>query len=299
MTALTEVNNFDSDIYQIETADAVLGGPGGIANLQAQQLANRTKNLNTRLAGIEQGTTVPPGVATETFVQNQLNRLDAKQSVRAATTQDIALTGLQTIDGVVLVSGDRVLVKNQNTGQDNGIYVAGGSAWTRATDADISAEVTSGMVVAIEQGTTQQNSRWQLTTDGTISLGVTSLVFADVTAGYAPLASPQFTGDAAFNSVTAVKVPIGTTGQRPAAADGLVRLNTTLNQYEGYKNGAWGELGGGATGAPGNKIFFENDQTVTADYTVTAGKNAMTAGPVTINAGVTVTVPNGSTWTIV
>ena len=57
--------------------------------------------------------------------------------------------------------------------------------------------------------------------------------------------------------------------------------------------------GGGATGGGSNKIFFENDQTVTNNYTITSGKNAMTAGPVTINSGITVTVPSDSTWTVV
>tara|TARA_R100001510_G_C7580584_1_gene153716 strand:+ start:32 stop:748 length:717 start_codon:yes stop_codon:yes gene_type:complete len=57
--------------------------------------------------------------------------------------------------------------------------------------------------------------------------------------------------------------------------------------------------GGGATGAGGDEIFYENDQTVTADYTITSGKNAMSAGPITINNGVSVTVPSGSTYTIV
>lgn len=55
----------------------------------------------------------------------------------------------------------------------------------------------------------------------------------------------------------------------------------------------------GAKGASGDKVFWENDQTVTADYTITAGKNAMTAGPITIASGVTITVPAGSTWTVV
>jgi len=53
------------------------------------------------------------------------------------------------------------------------------------------------------------------------------------------------------------------------------------------------------TGGTGNVIFYENDQTVTQNYTITAGKNAMSAGPITVNSGVTVTVPTGSTWTIV
>jgi len=67
-----------------------------------------------------------------------------------------------------------------------------------------------------------------------------------------------------------------------------------------YIYGYWGAIGGnGATGGLGNPVFYENDQTVTADYTITTNKNAMSAGPITINTGVTVTVPTGSTWVIV
>ena len=67
-----------------------------------------------------------------------------------------------------------------------------------------------------------------------------------------------------------------------------------------YIYGYWGAISGnGATGGLGNPVFYENDQTVTADYTITTGKNAMSAGPITIDTGVTVTVPTDSTWVIV
>lgn len=98
----------------------------------------------------------------------------------------------------------------------------------------------------------------------------------------------------------AVSVPIGTTAQRPGSpTNGLFRFNTTTSKFEGYNGTAWGAVGGGATGAPGNEIFYENDQLVTSNYTITSGKNAMSAGPVEIDTGVTVTVPSGSTWTVV
>lgn len=128
-------------------------------------------------------------------VAEELAKLDHKQSVRAATTANITLSGTQTIDGIVLAVGDRVLVKNQSTASANGIYVVSGSAWTRATDADTGSKLNSGAVIPVEEGTLQGNSRWQLTTDGAVSIGSTSLVFADVTAGFAPLASPALTGN--------------------------------------------------------------------------------------------------------
>ena len=64
-------------------------------------------------------------------------------------------------------------------------------------------------------------------------------------------------------------------------------------------NLSWGEAGGGATGGGSDDVFYENSQTVTADYTISTNKNAMTAGPVSINSGITVTVPSGSSWVIV
>jgi hypothetical protein len=108
-----------------------------------------------------------------------------------------------------------------------------------------------------------------------------------------------FTGLGSFNGTGALKVPVGTTAQQPTPVTGQIRYNTSTNQYEGYGASSWGSLGGGATGGGGNQVFVENDQTVTTNYTITSGKNAMSAGPITINTGVTVTVPTGSVWTIV
>lgn len=154
-------------------------------------------------------------MATRAFVlehvKAELAKLDGKQSVRVATTANVALTGLQTIDGVVLAAGDRILVKSQAAGKDNGIYVAALGVWTRAADADINAEVTPGLVVHIEQGATLADSRWQLVTDGPVVLGTTSLQFQDVTKGYAPLASPVLTG-----SPTAPTPPLDDDSQRLA-----------------------------------------------------------------------------------
>lgn len=101
------------------------------------------------------------------------------------------------------------------------------------------------------------------------------------------------------SNVGAALLPVGSTGDRPTASNGMIRFNTTLNQFEGYKSGEWGAIGGGASGGTGNSAFYENDSNITADYTITAGKNAMSAGPITINAGITVIVPANSTWTVV
>jgi hypothetical protein len=109
----------------------------------------------------------------------------------------------------------------------------------------------------------------------------------------APLVKLHITG------TDAIKLPVGTTGQRPAGASGYIRWNSTLQSFEGYGASGWGSLGGGAVGGGLDKIFWENDQTATTDYAITTGKNAMVAGPLAIADGITITVPDGSVLTIV
>ncbi|POA42518.1 phage tail protein [Pseudomonas sp. MPR-ANC1] len=137
-------------------------------------------------------------LATREYVDSrildELSRLDIKQSVRAATTANIALSGLQVVDGVSLNAGDRVLVKNQAVAKDNGPYVVAAGAWARAKDADSNVKVTPNMTLAVEVGATQADTIWQLVTDGAIVVGVTPLVFKDITDGLARLFSPIFVG---------------------------------------------------------------------------------------------------------
>ncbi len=116
--------------------------------------------------------------ANKNYVDSSIQGLDIKQSVRAATTANITLSGAQTIDGVSIIAGDRVLVKNQTTGSENGIYVAAAGAWSRSSDADVSAEVTAGMFTFVEEGTASADSGWTLITDNPITLGTTSLSFS-------------------------------------------------------------------------------------------------------------------------
>lgn len=110
--------------------------------------------------------------------------------------------------------------------------------------------------------------------------------------------TPTFSGNITFSSTGAITSPVGTTGQRPTPATGMLRFNSSATAFEGYNGSAWASLGG-AAGGTGNPVFYENDTNVTADYTITTGKNAGSFGPITVDSGVTVTVPDGSVWTIV
>ena len=121
-------------------------------------------------------------IATKAYVDATATGLDVKASVRAATTANLTLaTGFENgdvIDGVTLVTGDRILIKNQTNGADNGIYTVNSSgAPTRAADANTSAEVTAGLFTFVSEGTVNGNAGFVLTTDDVVTLGTTSLTF--------------------------------------------------------------------------------------------------------------------------
>jgi Starch-binding associating with outer membrane/Susd and RagB outer membrane lipoprotein len=117
-------------------------------------------------------------------------------NVRVASTGNVAsLSGLLTIDGVTVSAGDRVLLKDQTTGSQNGIYVADAAAWTRATDADSQAELL-GATVTVSEGVTNITARFVQITTGTITMGTTAINWrsplADEIARYTARANAAF-----------------------------------------------------------------------------------------------------------
>lgn len=132
-----------------------------------------------------------------------------------------------------------------------------------------------------------------------LDIGVT----ADGTVTSAKIAAPgpswDSSGSLSINGTGYVDIPAGNTAQRPGSANtGMLRFNSDYARYEGYDGSSWGSLGG-AGGSGGDAVFYENDPTVSSSYSITSGKNAMSAGPVTINNSATVTIPTGSVWTVV
>ena len=122
----------------------------------------------------------PLEAATKQYVDNLAAGLDVKPSVRAASTANLSLSGLSTVDGVALAAGDRVLVKNQTTSSANGIYIAASVAWARATDANVWPELP-GAFVFVEQGTVNADTGWVCTADAGGTLGTTSVGWSQFT----------------------------------------------------------------------------------------------------------------------
>ena len=139
---------------------------------------------------------------------------------------------------------------------------------------------------------TDSNDVTQYTTDNIIvppdnvSFGSPPPI-GDVSPNTGAFTTLSATGDVTFSGFGYVQMPVGATTDRPGTpADGMFRYNSTLDIFEGYINGIWGQVGGtGATGNGADEVFYENNQTITLSYTIPSTKNAMTTGPITLDAG--------------
>jgi hypothetical protein len=142
------------------------------------------------------------------------------------------------------------------------------------------------------------SSTWANNTLADIATALSGSVAAD---GQTPISGPLIgTNDTVqFGGTGQINLPVGTTAQRsPTPFVGMIRYNTTNAQFEGYSDGQWTQVGGGATGGGGDTVFVQNSRVVTVDYTIPVGKSAESVGPITINATVTVTISNGERWVI-
>lgn len=159
------------------------------ANITDFNTAVRTNTLNQMAvptASVAMGSqkitglaepTLSTDAATKNYVDSVTAGLKWKNSVKVASTANLTLTAPQTIDGVSVIAGDRVLVKNQTAPASNGIYIVAAGAWTRSTDTDAWAELVSAAVF-IEQGTTQADSAWTCTSDAGGTLGTTAVTWS-------------------------------------------------------------------------------------------------------------------------
>lgn len=140
-----------------------------------------TVDAKGRVTGGTNPTTLSGYGITDAYTSAQvdalLQGLDVKASVKAATTGNVVLFGVQTVDGISLVAGDRVLVKNQTTTLQNGIYVVSASAWARATDFDAWTEIP-GAFTFVEQGTTNADSGWVCISEVSGTLNSTAIAFS-------------------------------------------------------------------------------------------------------------------------
>lgn len=234
-----------------------LAAPTASVSLNSQTITNLADPVNAQDA------------ATKAYVDAARQGLDVKESVRVATTANITLSGTQTIDGVELSANDRVLVKNQSTASENGIYDVKADAWVRSADANSNTKVTSGMFTFVEEGTTNADSGWVLITNNPITLGTTNLTFTQFSGTGQIEAGDGLTKTG--NTINAV----GTAGRISVTADAIDIDSTYVGQNTittlgtittGTWNGTTIGVANGGTGA-----------TTLTGYVKGAGTNALTA----------------------
>jgi hypothetical protein len=166
------------------------------------------------------------------------------------------------------------------------------STWSNTTLSDIATALTGSVA---SDGQTPMTGNLDMNSQKVINLANGTVATDAISLGQLTTAftNPSFTGTGFM------LIPKGTTAQRPVSpVNGEIRYNTDTSQFEGYQGGAWGQLGGGATGGGGDEVFQENSLIVTTNYTITTGKNAMSVGPITINSGTTVTVGADQRWVV-
>ena len=225
-------------------------------------------------------------IATKGYVDSARQGLDVKASVRVATTAAInlatALVAGQVIDGVTLVAGDRVLVKNQTSGSENGIYVSVASGTgTRSSDANGTAdtgELTSGTFTFVEAGTVNFDSGVVVSTDGTITVGGTAITWT------------QFSGAGSFEagdglSKNGTQVNVNVTANRTAITSDAIDISanyvgqssiTTLGTITtGVWNGTDVAVADGGTGASTSANARTNLGIITSAGTATTSTSVL------------------------
>ena len=216
--------------------------------------------------------------ATKAYVDGLAQGLDSKASVRAATTANITLSGTQTVDGVALNAGDRVLVKDQTSQPQNGIYIVAAGAWGRAGDADTWGELVSAYVF-VEEGTANADSGWVSIVDQGGTLGTTAVTWTQFSG------AGQITAGAGLTKTGSTIDAVGTANRIQVNADSIDISSAYVGQTSITTLGtiATGTWNGSAVGV----AYGGTGATTLTGYVKGAGTAALTASATIPNTDIT------------
>lgn len=321
---VTVANDLNEAISEIETAADDLNEAVSEIDTVATNIANvntvgtNIANVNT-VAGINSDVTAVAADATDigTVSTNIANvntvaGISGNVTTVAGISADVTTVAADGTDiGTVATN-----IANVNTTATNiaNVNTAATNIANVNTVAGISADVTTVAADGTDIGTVAGISADVQTLadieDGTVATDAISDLAAietELVALHAQLSDlatkvnrsgDTLTGDLIFNTTGALTLPVGTEAQRPTPVKGMFRFNDDDDEFEGYNGTEWGAIAGGGGSVTTNGLF-EHAKTISANYSITSGNNAIAAGPVDIDTGVTVTIPSGSRWAIV
>lgn len=228
---------------------------------------------NSKITGLATPT-ADADAATKAYVDSVAQGLDVKGSCRVGTTANITLSGTQTIDGVAVIAGDRVLVKNQSSAAENGIYVVAAGSWSRAADADTWSELV-GAFTFVEEGTVNDNSGWVCTSPAGGTLGVTAVTWEQFSgAGQITAGLGMYKSGNTLNVGTAssARIVVGTDDID------LATTGVTADTYKSVTVDTYGRVTAGTNPTTLAGFGITNAYTQTQTDTLLAAKLSTTGG---------------------
>ena len=273
------VADSNSTINTVKTNALWLSGTQVTSTAAELNLLDGMTAIDTDLSTVAgTHTTLVSALAAKTYIDNTRSGLEVKDSVVVATTANITLSGTQTIDGIAVTAGQRVLVKDQTTASQNGIYIVAAGAWSRSTDADTAAEFNSGVFFFVEKGTDNADNGFVMTQDAAITFGTTAITFSQfsgagqITAGngLAKTGDTMFVNTGTGITITADNVVIDTAWAGQAAITTVGTIGT--GTWNGTAISAtYGGTGLNTSSATGVGIVTSGTWTTPAQLTVGFG----------------------------